>query len=584
MIRRCSHLAATATASNSTYNLHLSEIYQKLIHLGAPAEQVRAALDFEFCKSIFIFYIAQQAYNLAMSSVREVRSDEEELANGLGSELLHSGNHMARTVKRWESAIPERLLASIGTQDESRSASAVFNRDGVHCSVATDNYVSPGQLYSTESGRMFHAGKILVVLVGMPATAKTLLSVAITRYTRWLGVRTSSFHISEYTRDLGGLPLDYLIASPDTPQGQEFKHKLIEKVADDMIKFFRDTMGQLAIYDALNIRKQDRAYLNETFSEVGVKVVFIESIVTNKNMLNRNIDMAIQSSEYHGLSKEDATTNFMKRYFINERLYETMSADEPLSFVKYFNFGEKITVHNNMHGYLINKIVFFLMNLKKKEGCVYFARCGTSDKDKYLDDEELNDEGVRYSKVLAETVIQRIEQRHQNEQEEMEGYPKQCQREAPKSDASLSIWTAPRKRTFDTGKPFEERGFHVIQRSELRQLHPGSVADLTVEEIKEKFPTEYKEYEKDPYHFRFPRAESYHDLAVRMEPMLMEMEHTSREILIIAHESTLKVLYGYFMACTSVEVPLLAFPRTELVEIKFAPFSNTVKRIPINYL
>lgn len=46
--------------------------------------------------------------------------------------------------------------------------------DGVH-NVKDDKnaHMAPAQLYSTMSGRLFHSGKIAIVLVGLPARGKT---------------------------------------------------------------------------------------------------------------------------------------------------------------------------------------------------------------------------------------------------------------------------------------------------------------------------------------------------------------------------------------------------------------------------
>lgn len=537
-----------------------------------------------------------------------VLSDEEELINGLGSEMLMppTGNHMARTGKRWSGSGSGRV------NDLKRPTS-----DGVHLSVEAEDYISPGQLYSTESGRLFHAGRILIVLVGLPATSKTLLSVAITRYTRWLGVRTKSFHVSEYRRKQGlEVPDDYFSALPATKEGMESRKKIFSTVFDEMLRFFLETKGQLAVYDALNIRRDERKDLEAKFRALNIKVLFIESVMTDNDLVARNIGMAAQSADYKGLTKEKARSAFMRRLLVNKPLYEEISPEENLSYVKYINFGERLIVNNNRYGYLINKIVFFLMNLRDKKGCVYFARCGTSDNDKYIDDEVLNSDGLRYSEILADLVLDRINSRRLSRH----GTPNSSTNgstpvpdEMGKKESSLIptmatlhrtasrgnhkmrqvadwdgadedsfvVWTAPRKRTYDTAKFFMDKGVVIRQRFQLQQLHPGLVADLTEEQIKEKYPEEYGEYLKDKYHYRFPRAESYHDLAVRMEPLLLEMERMQGDILIIGHESTLKVLYGYLMACTCEELPSLSFPRDELIEISFSPFQNKAERIPI---
>lgn len=46
--------------------------------------------------------------------------------------------------------------------------------DGVHdVPDETNSPMAPAQLYSTMSGRLFHSGRIAIVLVGLPARGKT---------------------------------------------------------------------------------------------------------------------------------------------------------------------------------------------------------------------------------------------------------------------------------------------------------------------------------------------------------------------------------------------------------------------------
>lgn len=68
-------------------------------------------------------------------------------------------------------------------------------------------------LYTTDSGLLFHAGKILILTVGLPARGKTHISRALERYLRWMGVKTQVVSLGDYRRKtLGGaqkLPNDY---------------------------------------------------------------------------------------------------------------------------------------------------------------------------------------------------------------------------------------------------------------------------------------------------------------------------------------------------------------------------------------
>lgn len=58
-----------------------------------------------------------------------------------------------------------------------------------------------------------------------------------------------------------------------------------------------------------------------------------------------------------------------------------------------------------------------------------------------------------------------------------------------------------------------------------------------------------------------------------MEPIILELEREQNDLLIVAHESVLRVLYGYLMACGARDIPKLQFPRDEIIEVYFHPMS-----------
>ncbi len=63
--------------------------------------------------------------------------------------------------------------------------------------------------------------------------------------------------------------------------------------------------------------------------------------------------------------------------------------------------------------------------------------------------------------------------------------------------------------------------------------------------------------------------------------MILELEREQNDLLIIAHESVLRVLYGYLMACNATDIPALSFPRDEIIEVIPASYNNEATRIKI---
>ncbi len=58
-----------------------------------------------------------------------------------------------------------------------------------------------------------------------------------------------------------------------------------------------------------------------------------------------------------------------------------------------------------------------------------------------------------------------------------------------------------------------------------------------------------------------------------MEPIILELEREQNDLLIIAHESVLRILYSYLMACDAMEIPKLKFPRNKIIEVSQPIFS-----------
>ena len=53
----------------------------------------------------------------------------------------------------------------------------------------------------------------------------------------------------------------------------------------------------------------------------------------------------------------------------------------------------------------------------------------------------------------------------------------------------------------------------IIEKAQMLEINPGIWDGLSPEDAKRLYPGEYERFVNDPYAFRAPRAESYHDLS-----------------------------------------------------------------------
>ncbi|THU84353.1 bifunctional 6-phosphofructo-2-kinase/fructose-2,6-bisphosphate 2-phosphatase [Dendrothele bispora CBS 962.96] len=462
-------------------------------------------------------------------------------------------------------------------------------------------------LYTTDSGLLFHAGKILVITIGLPARGKTHISRALERYLRWMGVKTNVVSLGDYRRKtLGGaqkLPSDYFNLGEKSPETIELRKKVSAGCEKLIWNFFKH--GQVVIYDANNGTKAARHALAEKFSKEGIHVIMLESMCDNKEIIEANIrSVKISSPDYRGWNPDEAVKDYYRRIEDHEKYYEPVE-ETTWPYIRILNVGEKIMVNllalKNLKGYLQSRIVFFLMNIHNRYRTIYFARSGQSlIEHSYKADSDLSPAGWEYAEKLKEFVLERraksLEQRGLNPQ-----------------DRRLVIWTSTRRRSHHTAWPFLQAAqasltasasttptsattpipsitpipsmtpvyeepsspikppaplnVKVIEKQQMSEINPGIWDGLTPDSARKYYPQDWERFVKDPYSFRAPRAESYHDLSVRLEPVLIELEREQEDLLIIGHASVIRCLLAYLIGLPASEIPAIEIARGDLLEV-----------------
>jgi len=373
--------------------------------------------------------------------------------------------------------------------------------DAIH-DLPEKGEMAPAQLYSTESGRLFHSGRIAIATVGLPARGKTHISVALARYLRWLGVKTRIFHLGDYRRAIVGpgkdVPDDYFFVNASA-SSVLLRQKILKKCREDIYHFLNHENGQIAIYDAVNPLAAGRRSLQKEFAKHDIKVLFIESSCDDQRIIEENVrSVKISSPDYVGWSEAEAVKHYLNRMSAKIPHFETMEESE-LDWIKMINAGERLIVNNCGFGYLSHRIVFYLLNLHIKSRHTYFARAGvTLEEESFKADASLSQQGVEYSKKMTETLLKHREEENEN----LKHKP------GPHSPLKpLTVWTSTRRRTIETSQYLVEKGFKVRQRSQMSQLNPGVCEKKSERRIRKEYPEEIVKHDLDPYHHRFPRAE-----------------------------------------------------------------------------
>ncbi|CAG7852417.1 6-phosphofructo-2-kinase/fructose-2,6-bisphosphatase Short=6PF-2-K/Fru-2,6-P2ase; Short=AtF2KP; Short=PFK/FBPase; Includes: RecName: Full=6-phosphofructo-2-kinase; Includes: RecName: Full=Fructose-2,6-bisphosphatase [Serendipita indica DSM 11827] len=410
-------------------------------------------------------------------------------------------------------------------------------------------------LYTTSSGLLWHAGKILIVVAGLPARGKTHISRSLERYLRWNGVTTEVFSLGDYRRKTLGhakaLPADYFSHGAKSEETLKIRNSVRERCERDIHDFFEHA-GQVAIYDANNGTKQSRRALYDRFHSVGYHVIFLESVCNNQEIVLANIrSVKISSPDYAQWDPDEAVKDYMKRIADHERHYEPVE-EMDIPWIRLFNVGEKIQI-NKIQGYLQSRIVFFLMNIHNRQRFIYFARSGQSlIEHSYRADSDLSPSGWDYAK------------------ETKEFYDRAAAPTASRS-RNRGPWSRFASTSGQLDLPPTQAAYSrikVVEKSRLCEINPGVWDGLSPDDVRTRYPLEWEDFLRDPYGHRAPRAESYHDLCIRLEPILIELEDMKDDLLIISHASVIRCLLAYLVGLPAHEVPAVDIARGDLIEVQ----------------
>ncbi|XP_019456566.1 PREDICTED: 6-phosphofructo-2-kinase/fructose-2,6-bisphosphatase-like isoform X1 [Lupinus angustifolius] len=397
---------------------------------------------------------------------------------------------------------------------------------------------------------------LAIVMVSLPARGKTYTAAKLARYLRWLGHDTKHFNVGKYRRLRHGTNQSADFFRADNSQGMDARNEVAVLAFEDMISWMQEG-GQVGIFDATNSSKQRRKTLMK-LAEGRCKIIFLETICNDVDIIERNIRLKIQQSpDYAEVQDfESGLRDFKDRVANYEKVYETV---EEGSYIKMIDMasghGGQIQA-NNISGYIPGRIVFFLVNTHLTPRPILLTRHGESQanvRGRIGGDTALSGNGDRYKKKLANFVEKRLS-----------------------SERAASIWTSTLQRTILTAGPIV--GFPKIQWRALDEINAGVCDGMTYGEIHKNMPEEYESRKKDKLRYRYPRGESYLDVIQRLEPVIIELERQRAPVVVVSHQAVLRALYAYFTDRPLKEIPTIEVPLHTIIEIHLGATGVQEKR------
>lgn len=409
--------------------------------------------------------------------------------------------------------------------------------------------------------------KLVIVMVGLPATGKSFITNKLSRYLNFSMYYCKVFNVGntrrQFAKENNMSDQDSKFFDPGNDEFSKLRDKWAMDTLDQLLDYLLEGPGSVGIFDATNTTKERRKHVYDTIHERNphLKVLFLESVCSNKAVVERNIQLKLFGPDYKGKDPESSLKDFKERLSNYMRAYEPIEDAEDFQFIKMIDVGKKVIAYN-IQGFLASQTVYYLLNFNLTERQIWITRNGESEDNvdgRLGGDSNLTPRGERYARALANFMDYQRALFYNNEVEK-----KGSSNGSDDSQCNeFFVWTSMRQRSVETAKYFNEEDYPVKQMRMLDELSAGDFEGMTYPEIQEDFPEEFEERRKDKLRYRYPGigGESYMDVTNRLRPVIAEIERIDDNVLIITHRVVARILLGYFMNLSkdiiaNVDVPL----------------------------
>lgn len=211
-------------------------------------------------------------------------------------------------------------------------------------------------------------------MVGLPARGKSLIAGKAMRYLAWVGIPARVFNVGSYRRHNTPHPSAKFF-EPNNEEGEKMRTAAAGAAISDMVAWFKQKGGVVAILDATNSTRKRRQWIYESCQKEGIETLFVESTCDDEEVIMSNIlEVKTTSPDYRDQDPEMAALDFRARIRNYEQVYETIDESEKhYTYVKLINVGSTVII-NQIKDYLSSRLVYYIQNLHIKPRSIWLSR------------------------------------------------------------------------------------------------------------------------------------------------------------------------------------------------------------------
>ncbi|GMM56802.1 hypothetical protein DAKH74_034180 [Maudiozyma humilis] len=424
----------------------------------------------------------------------------------------------------------------------------------------TKSKSSPNGLISQKD----QGSKLVIIMVGIPATGKSFITKKLSRYLNYSMYHCRVFNVGNtrrrYARDHNLGEQDSGFFDPNDPQATHLRDQWALDTLDELLKYLLEGDGSVAIFDATNTTRERRHTVMDRIRARSsqLKVLFLESICTDRGLVDKNIQLKLFGPDYKGRDPTESLQDFKQRLENYDSVYEPMDDEEGYPYIKMINVGTKL-ISYQIKGFLASLTLYYLLNFNLRDRQIWITRsaeCEDNLTGKIGGNSDITARGDKYARALARFIE---DQRCSFD----ESLARQCVEGEDEFPPSFFVWTSMLRRAEQTAQYFDDTEYPLKQMKMLDEINAGDVDGLTFAEFRKQFPKDYDERQKSKLLYRYPGSggESYMDVSNRLRSVITEIERLEDNILLVTHHVVARILLGYFMnlsleVVTNLDVPL----------------------------